>query len=136
MIFNRPAALIDKDTDTTFAHGLLVRKRDLTHTGSATHLALVRIMSLLHHRLLQSLISILVYLFLDHILREYLIVEFQRLLVNQLVVETFAISWLNYVALGVYAILVADLRGSLMLALKFLFLFHGVRVVLNEAPCR
>ena len=135
MLLDCPAALIDEDTNATLAYGLLVRKRYLAHSGPAARLTLVKILGLLHHGLLKNLVPILVYLLLDDVLGEYLIVEFQRLFVNQLVVEAFAISWLDNVALGVNAVLVADLRGRLMLALELLLLLNGVLVVLDETPC-
>ena len=135
MLFNRPAALIDEDTNATFAYALLVRKWDLAHSGPAARLTLVKILGLFHHGLLKNLVPILVYLLLDDILGEHLIVELQRLLVDQLVVEAFAISWLDNVTLGVNTVLVANLRGRLMLALELLLLLNGVLVVLDETPC-
>ena len=66
---------------------------------------------------------------------EHLIVELQRLLVDQLVVKAFAVSWLDNVTLRVNAVLVAFLRGRLMLALELLLLLNGVLVVLDETPC-
>ena len=66
---------------------------------------------------------------------EHLIVELQRLLVDQLVVKAFAVSWLDNVTLRVNAVLVAFVRGRLMLALELLLLLNGVLVVLDETPC-
>ena len=64
-----------------------------------------------------------------------MIVKFQWLLVNQLVVKAFAISWLDDVTLGVNTVLVAFLRGRLMLTLELLFLLDGVLVMLDKTPC-
>jgi len=71
-------------------------------------------------------------LLLDHILVQNLVVKLQRLFVDQLVVETFAVCWLNDVALRVNAILVALDGWCLMLALEFLLLLNRVSVVLHE----
>ena len=83
--------------------------------------------------LLQQLVTLLVHLLFDDVLAQDLIVEFQRLLINQLVVQAFSIGWLHDIALRVDAVLVALLGRTLMLALKLLFLLHCVLVVLDEA---
>ena len=49
--------------------------------------------------LLQQLISLLVHLLLNDVLAKDLIVEFQRLLINQLVVQALSICWLYDIAL-------------------------------------
>ena len=48
---------------------------------------------------LQQLVSLLVHLLLDDVLAQDLIVEFQRLLINQLVVQAFSIGWLHDITL-------------------------------------
>ena len=49
MLLNRPAALIDEDTNATLAHSLLIREWDLAHSWPAARLTLVEILGLLHH---------------------------------------------------------------------------------------
>ena len=85
--------------------------------------------------MLEGLLLILVDLLLNDVLLQHLVIELERFLLDEVVIEAFAVSWLDNVTLGVDAVLVADLRGSLMLALEFLFLLHSVRVVLDETPC-
>jgi len=65
-----------------------------------------------------------------------LIVELERLFIDQLVVETFAISRLDDVTLGVDAVLVAFQGRCLVLALELFLLFDCVSVVVDEASGR
>lgn len=91
---------------------------------------------MLSHRLLKCEVPVLEHLLLDDVLFENLIVELERLLINQAVVKTFAVSRLDDVALRVDTVLVAFVGRPLMLFLKLLLLLHRVRVVLHETPRR
>lgn len=55
------------------------------------------------------------------------------MLINQLVVEAFAIGRLHNVALGVDTVLVTFLGGLLMLVLEFGFLLYCVQMVLDQS---
>jgi len=127
-----PSALVHEDSHASLSNGLLVAQGDLSATGSACLSAHVRIVILVHHALLERQFFVLVDLLLDDVLVEDLIVKLQRLFVDQLVVQAFAVSWLNDVRLRVDGILVSFLSRCLVLTLELFLLFHSVRVVLNE----
>ena len=127
--------LVNENAHTAFANSLLVGQGNLGHAGSARHFRHIGIsVSVLHHGLLEGLISVLVDLFLDHVLLQHLVVELEWLLVDEFVVETLAIGRLNDVTLRVHAVLVALLCGSLMLTLELFLLLHSVVVMFDEAP--
>ncbi len=134
-------ALINKDTYTSLADGLLVAERYLmiataraSGPSTAQVVGLILVLTLLHHHVLLSKgLVLLVDLLLDYILVQNLVIEFKRLLVDQLVVQSFAVSRLNDIALRVDTILVSLLSRCLMLTLEFLFLLHSVSVVLNKS---
>ena len=131
---NVTPTLVDEDSNTSLADGLLIRERHISEAcRSLRHTANVVIALCVHHGLTKDLVAILEDLLLNDVLLKHLIVELERLLVDQLVIETFAVSWLNDVTLGVDAVLVAFLCWALVLALKLLFLLHSVIVMLYEA---
>ena len=64
---------------------------------------------------------------------KHLVVELEWLLIDELVIESFAVCWLDDVALGVHAVLVALLSWLLVLTLELLLLLHCVIVMLHKA---
>ena len=134
MLGNVTPTLVDEDSNTSLADGLLIRERHVSEARrSLRHAANVVIAFCVHHGLTEDLVAILEDLLFNDVLLKHLIVELERLLVDKLVIETFAVSWLNDVTLGVDAVLVAFLCWALVLALKLLFLLHSVIVMLYEA---
>ena len=107
LLVDMPTALINQNTDSTLANRLLVGQWHFLATMLAflgTHLPALSALSIealasSHHRLLQAQVMIPEDLLLDDVLLKDLIVELQRLLVNEFVVEAFAVSRLNDVAL-------------------------------------
>ena len=104
LLFDVTATLIYKHSDSALSNALLVLQRSILHAPRY----LVEIISDLLRSLivvepvcvlLQQLVSLLVHLLLDDVLAQDLIVEFQRLLINQLVVQALSISWLHDIAL-------------------------------------
>lgn len=104
LLFDVTATLIYKHSDSALADALLVLQRCILHAPRY----LIKIISDLLRRLivvepfsilLQQLVSLLVHLLLDDVLAKDLIVEFQRLLINQLIVQAFSIGWLYDIAL-------------------------------------
>ncbi len=135
-------ALVNKDSNTSLADGLLVAERYIVVTTArasgppTAQVGMLLVLTLLHHHvLLSESLVLLVDLLFDNILVQNLVVEFKRLLVDQLVVQSFAISRLNDIALRVDTILVSLLSRCLMFALEFLFLLHSVGVMLNKSFC-
>ncbi len=133
-------ALVNKDTNTSLADGLLVAERYIVVTTTrasgppTAQVGMLLVLTLLHHHVLLSKgLVLLIDLLLDYILVQNLVIKFKRLLVDQLVVQSFAISRLNDIALRVDTILVSLLSRCLMLTLEFLFLLHSVSVVLNKS---
>jgi hypothetical protein len=126
-------ALIDKDTNATLANSFLVAERHVLLVSPPASGLPAPIGILLLHRLLESLLSVLVDLLLDHVLVQDLVIELERLLVYQLIVQALAISRLNDIALRVNTILVSFLSWRLVLTSKFLLLLNSVIVMFHES---
>ena len=104
LLFDVTATLINKHSDSALAHALLVLQRSILHAPRyfvKVLSDLLRSLIVMHPVciLLQQLVALLVHLLLDDVLAQDLIVEFQWLLIDQLVVEALAIGRLHNIAL-------------------------------------
>ena len=104
LLFNVTATLINKHSDSTLAHALLVLQRSILHAPRyfvKVLSDLLRSLIVMHPVciLLQQLVALLVHLLLNDVLAQDLIVEFQWLLIDQLVVEALSIGRLHNIAL-------------------------------------
>jgi len=123
-------ALVDQDAYTAFTYALLIPEG--LRWPSARHLAHIVSFSLVLWRLIKQVFSLLKHLLLNDILVKYLVIELQWFLINQLIVEAFAIGRLYNVALRVNAVLIALLGWLLVFALKLFLLFNCMKMMLDE----
>ena len=136
LFFHLAPAFIIRHSKSTFASGFLVGERNVWKTRRVTwHLARIRVTTYRLHNcrlLISRLFSVFEYLLFNHFLLENLVVKLQRLPVDKIVVKAFAISRLNYIALGVYTVLVTLLRRNLVLTFELFFLLYRVGVMGNK----
>ena len=132
MLGDRAATLGDEHAHTTLPDRLLVREWYLRLAHSpATHLGDIVIVRVVHHGLAKDLLTVLEHLLLNDVLFQDLVVELEWLLIDKLVIESFAVCWLDDVALRVHTVLVALLSRLLVLTLELLLLLHRVIVMLH-----
>ena len=132
LLLNVSSALVNKNSYTSLSNALLVTQRNVCLARSPWDFAHVRISLLSIQLLLQSLLLIFVDLLFDYILREDLVIELERLLIYQLVVQSLSISRLNYVAFWIDTVLVAFVCRSLVFALELLLLLNSVVMMLYK----